>query len=31
MGFEGVASLVVRCAMTAAVYGAACWLGLAVM
>ena len=31
MGFEGVVSIMVRCALTAAAYGAACWLGLAVM
>ncbi len=30
MGFEGVLAFIARCAITAAAYGAACWLGLAV-
>jgi hypothetical protein len=31
MGFEGLLSFMVRCVLTAAAYGAACWLGLAVV
>jgi len=31
MGFEGPLSFMIRCVFTAAAYGAACWLGLAVL